>query len=320
VDIQYVLAEEQKQMQCLQQERQQVLHCEAMLQHAQQYVDGHIREQEERVWLRQLATEQLMYEALERERQIVAQALRHAEVQQESAERDRQMAQSTVHTALTELQQARDDAHLWQTNTRIQYQKRQQVSEEHLDLHQRQRLLEQENATLQALSGRQRADLQGLWKQEEHAAAVIRSFPPLQTDKVRLAQTLRAELKEAEQECVELQRLNRDLRNGLRQCDGDKLILEAHKKALLERSMKQSEEILQPRMDLNRRDKELRRSAEAAAHAEREREHREISCFVEPEQSSPTVPIITPHVRAEHRLLMIGVRSRTKVVQSLRRR
>ena len=148
--------------------------------------------------------------------------------------------------------------------------------------YQRQRLLEQEHATLQALSERQRTDLQGLWKQEEHVTAVIRSFSPQQKDNLRLAQTLRAELKEAEHECVELQRLNRDLRNGLRQCDGDKLRLEAHNKVLLERSMKQSEQILQLRMELNSREKELRRSAEATAQAfrpaEQEREHREISC------------------------------------------
>ena len=58
-----------------------------MLQHAQQYVDVHLREQQEQIWLRFLATEQMMYETLEREKQVVAQALRHAEQQQESAEK-----------------------------------------------------------------------------------------------------------------------------------------------------------------------------------------------------------------------------------------
>jgi hypothetical protein len=170
VDIQYLLAEEQKQLQYLQQERQKVLHCEAMLQHAQQYVDGHLREQEEQSWLRHLATEQMMYETLERERQVVAQALRHAQQQQESAERDRQAAHSTAHTAMAELQYAREEAQVWQRNTRIQYQKLEKVSEEHQDLYQRQRVLERDNANLRSLSEQQHADLQGLWRQEEHAA------------------------------------------------------------------------------------------------------------------------------------------------------
>ena len=62
-----------------------VLHCEAMLQHAQHYVDEHLRQQEEHIWLRHLATEQMMYEAVERERQMVAQALRQAQLHQETA-------------------------------------------------------------------------------------------------------------------------------------------------------------------------------------------------------------------------------------------
>ena len=132
-----------------------------------------------------------MYETLERERQVVAQALRHAELQQESADRDRQVAHSTVHKAMTELHHARDEAHMWQQNTRVQYQKLEKVSEAHQDLYQRQRVLERENASLRLLSEQQHADLQGLWRREEHVADITRSFSPQQRDIARLVQSLK---------------------------------------------------------------------------------------------------------------------------------
>ena len=94
-----------------------------MLQHAQKYVDEHLRQQEEQIWLRHLATEQVMYEAVERERQMVAQAFRQAQQQQEAAERDRQVAHSVVDTILAELHHARDQAEVWQSNTRMQHRR-----------------------------------------------------------------------------------------------------------------------------------------------------------------------------------------------------
>jgi hypothetical protein len=51
VDIQYLFDEEQRQARAVQQERQKVLHCEAMPQHAQTFVDEHLRQPEEQRWL-----------------------------------------------------------------------------------------------------------------------------------------------------------------------------------------------------------------------------------------------------------------------------
>jgi len=200
VDIQYLFDEEQRQAQAVQQERQKVLHCEAMLQHAQTFVDEHLRQQEEQMWLRQLATEQMMYEAVERERQMVAQAFRQAQQQQEAAVRDGQVAHSAVDTILAELHHARDQAEVWQSNTRMQYQKLQEVSEEYQSLHQKHILLEREAAALKAVTDRQKAELHGLWRQEEQASSIIRSFSPQQRDSVRLVQTLRDELRDSQYE------------------------------------------------------------------------------------------------------------------------
>ena len=105
------------------------------------------------------------------------------------------------------------------------------------------RALERGNSKLRSLSEQQHADLQSLWRQEEHTAEIVRNFSPKQRDNARLVQSLKGELNEAEHECFELQRLNRELRNGLRQCDGDRVRLEAQNKVLSDRSMKQSEEV-----------------------------------------------------------------------------
>ena len=131
---------------------------------------------------------------------------------------------------MVELQYAREEAQVWQRNTRIQYPKLEKVSEEHHDLYQRQKVLERDNANLRSLSEQQRADLQGLWRQEEHAAELIRNLSPQHGENVRFVQSLRDELKEAEHECFELHRINKELRHGLRQCDGDRVRLEAHNK------------------------------------------------------------------------------------------
>jgi chromosome segregation ATPase len=142
---------------------------------------------------------------------------------------------------------------------------------------------------LRSLSEQQHADLRGLWRQEEHAAERIRKFPPQQRDNARLVQSLKDELKEAEHECFELHRLNKELRNGLRQCDGDRVRLEAQNKVLSDRSMKQSEDVLNLRMDLNRREMEFRRAAEVSAPvfrpAQRERERSELPRFNNGDQS-----------------------------------
>ena len=81
-------------------------------------------------------------------------------------------------------------------------------------------MLERENANLRLLGERQHADFQDLWRQEEHAAELLQNLPPQQMDNTRLVQSLRDELREAEHACFELQRLNKELRNGLRHCDG----------------------------------------------------------------------------------------------------
>ena len=79
MDIKYLIEEEQRNTEWLQEERKKVLHCEAMLQHAQQYVDSHLRNHEEQIWLRHLTVEQVMYESLERDKQHSATSLWQAQ-------------------------------------------------------------------------------------------------------------------------------------------------------------------------------------------------------------------------------------------------
>ena len=106
-----------------------------MLQHAQQYVDAHLREREEQVWLRHLVFVQVIYESLEREKQSVSHSLRQAQLQEESAERARQHAQTVADVTMVELFQARDDVHMWENNPRVQYSNVHKVSEAHQDLY-----------------------------------------------------------------------------------------------------------------------------------------------------------------------------------------
>jgi len=259
--------EEQRQAQAVQQERQKVLHGEVMLQHAQTFVDEHLRQQEEQMWLRQLATEQMMCEAVERERQMVAQAFRQAQQQQEAAMMDRQVAHSAVNTISEELRHARDQAEVRQCNTRMQYQRLQEVTEEYQALQQRYVLLERDATALKVVNDRQKAEMHGLWRQEEQASSPIRSYSPQQRDSARFVEALRTELREAEFECHEQRRTNQELRADLvadlRRCERDRAKLDAQNQMLLERSAKQSEEVLRLRMELNRRESELRRSTQA---------------------------------------------------------
>ena len=97
---------------------------------------------------------------------------------------DRQVAHSVVHTISEELRHARDQAEVWQSNTRTQHQRLQEVSEEYQSLHQKHVLLERDAAALKAVNDRQKAELHGLWRQEEQASSIIRSFSPQQRDSV----------------------------------------------------------------------------------------------------------------------------------------
>ena len=109
--------------------------------------------------------------------------------------------------------------------------------------------------------------MHGLWRQEEQASSLIRSYSPQQRDSARFVESLRAELREAEFECHDQRRVNQEPRaelvTDLRRCEHDRAMLDAQNQMLLQRSAKQSEEILRVRMELNRRESELRRASPA---------------------------------------------------------
>ena len=140
-------------------------------------------------------------------------------------------------------------------------------------------LLEQENAALKTVSERQKADVQGLWRQEEHASSIIRSFSPQQKDRARFIQTLKAELRESEFDCHGQRQARAELIADLRRCENDKVKLDAQNQMLLERSAKQSDEILRLRMDLSRRESELRSSTQAVGLGGRDAVPREVPSF-----------------------------------------
>ena len=129
------------------------------------------------------------------------------------------------------------------------------------------------------MSERQKVDLHGLWRQEEHASSIIRSFSPQQRDRARFIQSLKAELRESEFDSHGQRQARAELIADLRKCENDRVKVDAQSQMLLERSAKQSEEILRLRMDLNRRESELRRSIQAVGLGGQDAVPREVPSF-----------------------------------------